>query len=372
MRILYLTYSNQSGVVQTMTRLFESIGYTVDVLNIATGVSFRYHSLKFPRLSLFNLINTPLAILQFGKNWKTGYTRTDFAFYVMSKKMTEIINRRTDYDIIFQSGVIFGPIGLKVNKPYCLGILDNTYLIGKKGRSRPVGLQLSNKFVAHEERIYHLANQIFVMSRHVKKSLIEDYSVESNKIAITGMCPNVIPKGKFSPNDKKYSSKRILLIGMNFCQKGGFELLKAFTKVREKIEDCQLIVIGDRIKSDIEGVIFKGVVGHQDIANELELANIYVMPSKKEAFGIALIEAMAFSTPCIATNIEAIPEIIQHGVTGFIVEPNNIDELSERMTTLLESPSLSKKMGAQGRKRYASLFSEAQILENLKKSMPVP
>lgn len=357
MKILYLTYGEQSGVVKQVTEHLSVIyKCSFNIVNIAKDVSFRYNKIKFPRISIFNFLNSLLAMYQFSNNWKHLYIRTDLAFINMSKKADQIIQNISNSDLIMQSGVLFAPSSKKINIPFVLGILDNTYRIGYLGKNREAGVQLSNRFVAEESRIYNLADLIFAMSHHVEDSLIKDYHINDSKIVVTGVGPNILPHACFLPTDYKYMSKKIVMIGLDFKRKGGHDLLSAFNKVRAVIEGAKLVVIGSVPFSGNQNVSFKGVLDREQIKKELEDANVYVMPSYREPFGIAFLEAMAFFTPCIGTRVEAIPEIIDDERTGFLVRPGDVDDLAEKIISVLSSPSLARSMGHEGRIKYESKY----------------
>lgn len=80
-------------------------------------------------------------------------------------------------------------------------------------------------------------------------------------------------------------------------------------------------------------------------------------PNKTELLGLAAIEAMAASTPVIVTRTASLPELVRDGKTGFIVAPNDLEELGTRLRILLESPSLSVTMGKEARQDVLGRFS---------------
>ena len=77
-------------------------------------------------------------------------------------------------------------------------------------------------------------------------------------------------------------------------------------------------------------------------------AQILVMPTYREPFGIVFVEAMWAKTVCIGTSIGAIPEIIQNGTTGFLVEPGDCVALSRAIERCLDHPELLQVMGSEG------------------------
>jgi glycosyltransferase involved in cell wall biosynthesis len=76
------------------------------------------------------------------------------------------------------------------------------------------------------------------------------------------------------------------------------------------------------------------------------------MPSLYEPFGIVFGEAMAHRCPCIGTNICAMPEIIEHGRTGFVVAPRDTATLAKRMIDLLKEPLMAREFGERAYEKY--------------------
>ena len=85
-------------------------------------------------------------------------------------------------------------------------------------------------------------------------------------------------------------------------------------------------------------------------------ASIFVMPSLCEPFGLVFLEAMAYALPCIGTRIDAMPEIITDGETGFLVTPKNVNDLAEKIITLLKNVRLLESMGEKGSEKVQMNF----------------
>lgn len=289
-------------------------------------------------------------VIMIGTPGIRGYFRSKHAFRLMSLKAAEIIDSSRDVDAIFQSGVVFSPSLNKPNIPFYLGIIDNTYLMGR--RFLPPEIE---KF---EHNVYHFAKKIFVMSESVRISLMEDYSIPEEKIVVTGVGPNITPDlFALKLDEERYKNKQIVFIGKGFTGKGGWVLLEAFNLVKEAVPDATLVVIGDKIKAGREDVKVTGILDQATVAHELKNASLFVMPSLKEAFGIAFLDAMSFGLPCIGTNVGAIPEIIDDGTTGFIVEPGNSKQLADRMVNVLTDPILASTMGFRGNEKVKEKYS---------------
>jgi glycosyltransferase involved in cell wall biosynthesis len=93
-----------------------------------------------------------------------------------------------------------------------------------------------------------------------------------------------------------------------------------------------------------------------DLAACLAEADIGVLSTKTEGFGLAAVEAMAAGRPVIATNVDALPEIVTHGRDGLLVEPGSAQALADALTRLVSRPDESRRMGAAGRERVLADF----------------
>ena len=91
-------------------------------------------------------------------------------------------------------------------------------------------------------------------------------------------------------------------------------------------------------------------LGKQDNVHEkLSVADLFLMPSQLESFGLAALEAMACEVPVIATNVGGVPEVVQHGVDGFLVEPGDVDRAAEYAIEVLSRSDRGREMGQVAR-----------------------
>ncbi len=363
MKILYLTYGKQSNVVKFLSENLRKRGAEVEIFNVASTLRYRHPRYKLPSLHPRNLINTFLAVLFFRKYWKMFFLRTTYAFYLMTKIAEKHI-ARGNYDIILQSGVIFSPSFKGLDIPY-FPYIDHTYAISKKYSPVPglpdYSICGGKKWEEWERETYRRASLIFTMSNFVKKSLIEDYGISPEKIIPVGAGPNLneLP----SIQSKKYDGKTILFVGIEFLRKGGHILLEAFKKVKRDIKEARLIIVGGNPAIREEGVEVRGRVSEQELKELYCKSSIFVLPTLREPFGISFLEAMAYKLPCIGTNIEAIPEIIEDGKTGFLVPPGDVESLSEKMLLLLKDKELMSRMGEEGYKRIRDNFTWDRVAD---------
>jgi glycosyltransferase involved in cell wall biosynthesis len=161
---------------------------------------------------------------------------------------------------------------------------------------------------------------------------------------------------------------QILFIGRLTAVKGAPVLLDAFAIVRRAHPDATLTLIGDGPdRTALEGrvarlglrdaVRFTGYLSQAAVAERLAEADIFVLPSFAEGVPIVLMEAMASAKPVIASRIAGIPELVEHGVSGWLTPPGDVAALAESMERLLANPDQRHDMGVNGRLFVRSRFN---------------
>ncbi|MCE5286397.1 MAG: glycosyltransferase [Pelosinus sp.] len=114
-----------------------------------------------------------------------------------------------------------------------------------------------------------------------------------------------------------------------------------------------------------EDTVFTGKVLYDDVPVYHNMINISVFLSNSESFGVAIIEASACAKPVVVSNIGGLPEVVEGGVTGLIVEPRNLDQTVIAIETLILDEKLRIKMGQAGRKRVEGLFNWQQNVKQM-------
>ena len=155
---------------------------------------------------------------------------------------------------------------------------------------------------------------------------------------------------------------KILYAGRFDLGKGIEYLIGAITHVVKKHDNCNFVFVGDgAIRQQAENlarklkvskhVVFEGFVPYDKINKYYQRCDIVVVPSVwPEPFGRSLIEAMACGKPVVTTKVGGIPEVIENGKNGLLVEPANSQEMANAITTLLRDEEMRLKMGKRGRK----------------------
>jgi glycosyltransferase involved in cell wall biosynthesis len=151
-------------------------------------------------------------------------------------------------------------------------------------------------------------------------------------------------------------------------------LLEAVRILLRQEGNVKVLIVGDgSIRQDLmsqarglgisENVVF---LGHREDTDALlQAMDIFVLPSLSEGIPMALLEAMAASRAIVASRVGGVPEIVEDGVEGFLVEPMDVDSLAERCRRLIESPDVARRMGEQARKRVERDFSATAMADQV-------
>lgn len=146
---------------------------------------------------------------------------------------------------------------------------------------------------------------------------------------------------------------RVLFVGGDFPRKGGFELLDAWRRARMGERATLDLVTGWDIPP---ALLSPGIEIHRNVAAHSERwralwreADLFVLPTRDEAFGLVFQEAAAAGLPAIGTRLNAIPELIDHERTGLLVPPQDAGALTAAIDRLLGSPTLRHEMGVRAR-----------------------
>ena len=222
------------------------------------------------------------------------------------------------------------------------------------------------------------ADLIICVSKHERDMLVSEIGISEDNIKIIYNGINwadwqVLPdKLLFRKQFPNISDKFVLFAGRLATNKGLSDLISAMNLVNKESVDLVItgadMGLGKQLEKEASE---KGVrmhrLGHIDdetYRSLLAAAEVLVLPSEYEAFGIVLLEAAAAETAVIGSNVGGIPEAMSPGKNGLIVEYNDIDNLSRSIATLLEDQKMCREMGLAGR-LWAQNFSWDSIIKEL-------
>jgi glycosyltransferase involved in cell wall biosynthesis len=209
-------------------------------------------------------------------------------------------------------------------------------------------VSLWKECISYEEQSLRKATMVFTMSDHVTRSLVEQYNLPPKKIMRVNGGINSPVAEQF--NSIRYQRKNILFVGVDWERKGGPQLVEAFEKVRKRQPQATLTIVGCSPKIKGLGIEVVGSVAQKEVSKYLAKASCFCMPSHREPFGIVYIEAMHVGLPVIASDLGATPDFVINGQTGFLVNPDDINELAERIEELICDSDKCRHMGEQAQR----------------------
>ncbi len=176
---------------------------------------------------------------------------------------------------------------------------------------------------------------------------------------------------------KRIQSNSILIVGRMFSTeryKGHDPLIEAWPDLKARVPDAQLVIVGrgddvPRLKAKAEqtgfgtSILFTGQVSENTLQAIYKQVAVFAMPSRSEGFGLVYLEAMQHRLPCIGSTHDAASEVIEDGVTGFLVDQTDKNSLLDAIAGLLENPSWRRQMGEAGFERLQKEFSFEQFKE---------
>lgn len=221
-----------------------------------------------------------------------------------------------------------------------------------------------------ERRVYHTADRIWPWSDALSRSFQNDFSVPKTKLRTIYAGPGpVVESLPIGHGDE--SSTAVLFVGKDHRRKGLNLLLTAFAALRRELADAELHVVGvhQDAATPAIGVTFHGFLnqdheeGRAKLAHLYRKARVFCMPSHYEPFGVVFLEAMLAGKPCVGADAWAMPEIIEHGKTGWLTPPADVAELKTILKAALLDPDRTAAMGRAGRARVLEHFTWDRVAE---------
>jgi glycosyltransferase involved in cell wall biosynthesis len=203
----------------------------------------------------------------------------------------------------------------------------------------------SPAWLALEERIYLDAAHVFTFGSGIRRKLIEEYGVSPQKVSRAGAGASARPATAPDDGIARYARRNILFVGVEWERKGGPDLIEAFARVRERLHDATLTIVGCRPEVCVAGVEVIGRVPLAEVEGFFRRASCFCMPSRLEPFGIVFVEAAHFALPVVATTVGDIADVVQEGETGHLVAPSDPEALAAALIATLEDAETCRRMG---------------------------
>ena len=225
------------------------------------------------------------------------------------------------------------------------------------------------------------ASLVTALSSYTGEKLLEVHKVPSQKIRILppALDPDFSQGGEVSCDSKlNFPKGKILLTVARLAAteryKGIETVIQAIRGVLVEVPDIHYVIIGDgdnrtRLEDLVQDlgledrVLFLGIKRGMELATCYQACDIFVMPSKKEGFGLVFIEAMAFGKPVVGGKHAGTLDVIVEGKTGFMVKYGDVQGLAECLVPLLKDEKLRNRLGEAGRRRVQEHYTFSKFKE---------
>lgn len=216
------------------------------------------------------------------------------------------------------------------------------------------------------------SDRVTAVSRFLKERAEESFGI-TRPIDVVY---NFVDPSVFTPHRRTSlrlapARDRVMMHASNFRPVKNIPIvLHVFAEVRKKVQ-AKLVMVGDgpekagaeQLARELgvqRDVLF---LGNQDCMEELfPMADVFLLPSASESFGLVALEAMSAEVPVVASNIGGLPEVVEHGQTGFLHDPGNIAGFVSSALRLLTNERLRRTMGRRGRAVAKERFSPDEMV----------
>jgi glycosyltransferase involved in cell wall biosynthesis len=236
-----------------------------------------------------------------------------------------------------------------------------------------------------EEKMLKRSNKIIAVSDFTRRELLQYYKVREDKIRVIH---NGVDTNKFQPASDKRKAKQelgfnpddttILSVGRLYARKGLFTLIESMPAVVRKFPRAKFIISGkgqsDEMKKLVahaqklgilDNIVFTGYYPDRKLPRLYQAADVFAFSTFYENLPFAVLEALSTGLPVVTTSVGGIPEMIDDGKNGFLVEPFNSRELSDRILYYLEHPGAASEMSFMARKVIEERFDWRLIVKKV-------
>jgi glycosyltransferase involved in cell wall biosynthesis len=233
---------------------------------------------------------------------------------------------------------------------------------------------VGNKTKYYINKILSFIDLLILLSKEQKRFFKK--IINENKIL---EMPNFVDSNVYYPNNRSFDTDDVIKIlfigGEEAKRKGIYDIVKSMPHVISQINKVTFIFIGrfnaDRI-IDIIGkhkldshVDFRGYVKDEEKRTILKNADIFLLPSYAEGLPIAILEAMSSGLPIITTKVGSIPEVIQNGENGYLINPGDYMALADKIVLLSKNYDVRKKMKSNNIKKIRETYDIKILIKNV-------
>lgn len=215
-------------------------------------------------------------------------------------------------------------------------------------------------------RTINACDYLIVLSKSWKE-YFSSIGVEEKKIRVLN---NIVSPPETENRPHSDGKLHLLYMGEISNRKGAFDLLKAISDNKDYFKDKLLLRMGgNEVDGDIKAYIrehgldgfvsYEGWISGQKKIECLTWEDVYILPSYNEGLPIAILEAMSYSHPVISTPVGGIPEVLENGENGILVQPGNTGEITAAIRHYIEQPASIATEGKMSREKVKDFYPKA-------------
>ena len=278
------------------------------------------------------------------------------------------------YDIVHSHYWLSGRVGTILTRHWNIPHVASFHTLSEIKRQARVGERESEERTLGETKVIQSADSIVAFSQHERDALVRLYGAPDEKIEVI---PCGVDVELFQPLDQGtarrklglQNSKVVLYVGRLEPLKGVDIILRAVAQM-EQGNLVKTIIVGGNLEEDSEmsrlkslshdlgisdQVSFIGRLDQEELPAYYNAADICVVPSYYESFGLVALESMACGTPVIASRVGGLPTIVKDGYNGYLIQWHCPEPFADGLNVLLGSPSIRRAMGEASRRTAMSL-----------------
>ena len=219
------------------------------------------------------------------------------------------------------------------------------------------------------QRLAYRAAHAVVANSSAARDQLEREGVPADRLRLIA---NGLDVARFAPTTPRADIRRIVMVANLRPEKGQDTLLAAAPHILERYPDASFTFVGDGPRREALETLTRalGITGRvrflgesRDVAPLLAEHDLFVLPSRSEAFPNALIEAMATALPVVATAVGGIPEVVRPGVNGRLVQPDDVGALADAVLALMDDPAAAAALGRAARADVVRHYTIDRMVE---------
>ncbi len=349
-------------------------GSGVIATELGKALALKGHTIHFISYALPFRLNNFIENVVFHEVEMSSYPLFEFPLYslALASKMVEVA-KYEKLDLLHVHYAIPHATSAYLAKQMLLGQKDLKVITTLHGTDITlVGLEPS--FLPLVKFSIEKSDGVTAVSRFLKEKTITNYYIDKDIVVI----PNFIDSGVFKPKKENCLKERIapmhekvMIHTSNFRGvKRVMDTIKILDKVIKEVP-VKLVLVGDgpdrseceRLSRQLNLYEHVKFLGKQDgLVDILNCADLFLIPSQSESFGLSALEAMACGLPVVSSSVGGLPELIKHNETGYIAEIGDIDRMSRYAVDLLTNEKKYNLFSENSRSRAVDFFDKSKII----------